>query len=112
MGVYSIVVLSFFSSGISVILILMCGIAVSSCPAMCGFSSFWLTVFCKRRSFTVLRYHSYALSCLTLACSRLQGGGGKLFSKKKCEKHLGAGERQGSGACTHFFNGLLWYISS
>ena len=29
MGVYGIAVLSFFSSGISVILILMCGIAVS-----------------------------------------------------------------------------------
>ena len=33
MGVYGIVVLSLFSSGISVILILMCGIAVSSSPA-------------------------------------------------------------------------------
>ena len=41
MAVYVIAVLSFFSSGISVILILMCGIAVSSCPAVCGFSSFW-----------------------------------------------------------------------
>ena len=41
MGVYGIAVLSFFSSGISVILILMCGITVSSCPAVCGFSSFW-----------------------------------------------------------------------
>ena len=45
MGVYGIAVLSFFSSGISVIWILMCGIAVSSSPAVCGFSSFWLTVF-------------------------------------------------------------------
>ena len=64
MGVYGIAVLSFFSSGISVILILMCGIAVSSSPAVCGFSSFWLTVFGKRRSFTVLRYCSFGLSCL------------------------------------------------
>ena len=40
MGDYGITVLSFFSSGISVILILMCGIAVSSSPAVCGFSSF------------------------------------------------------------------------
>ena len=43
-----------FSNGIQVILILTCGIAVSSSPA-CGFSSFCLTVFSKRRSFTVLR---------------------------------------------------------
>ena len=63
-GVYGIAVLSFFSSGISVILILMCGITVSSCPAVCGFSSFWATVFDKRRSFTVLRYCSFSLSCL------------------------------------------------
>ena len=42
MGVYGIAVLSFFSSGISVILILMCGIAVSSSREVCGFSSFWL----------------------------------------------------------------------
>ena len=55
MGVYGIEVLSFFSSGISEILILMCGIAVSFSRAACGFSSFWLTVFGKRRSFTVLR---------------------------------------------------------
>ena len=34
-----------FSSGISLILILMCGIAVSSSPAVCGFSFFWVTVF-------------------------------------------------------------------
>ena len=61
MGVYGSAVLSFFSSGISVILILMCGIAVSSSPAVCGFSSFWLTVFGKR-SITVLRYCSSGLS--------------------------------------------------
>ena len=64
MGGYGIAVVSFFSSGISVILILMCGIAVSSSPAVYGFSPFWLTVFGKRRSFTVLRYHSFVLSCL------------------------------------------------
>ena len=45
MGVYGIVVLGFFSCGISVIFILTCGIAVSSTSAVCGFSSFWLTVF-------------------------------------------------------------------
>ena len=56
MRVYGIAVLSFFSGGISEILILMCGIAVSSSPAACGFSSFWVTVFGKRRSSTVLRY--------------------------------------------------------
>ena len=45
MGVYGIAVLGFFSCGISVILILTCGIAVSSSLAVCGNSSFWLTVF-------------------------------------------------------------------
>ena len=54
MGVYGIAVLSFFSNGISVVLILTSGIAVSSSPA-CGFSSFCLTLFGKRGSFTVLR---------------------------------------------------------
>ena len=53
-----------FFKGISKILILMCGIAVSSSPGVCGFSHFWLTVFSKRRSFMVLRYRSFALSCL------------------------------------------------
>ena len=38
-GVYSIAVLSLFSSGISVILILMCGIVVSSSPTVYGFLS-------------------------------------------------------------------------
>ena len=47
-----------------------------------------------------------------LACSRLRDSGEKLFSKKKCEKRVGAGERQGGEACTHFFNGLFRYISS
>ena len=42
MGVYSITVLSLFSSSISVILILMCDIAVSSSPVVCVFFSFWL----------------------------------------------------------------------
>ena len=40
-GTWGFTVLSFFSSGISVIL--TCGIAVSSSPAVCGFSSFWIT---------------------------------------------------------------------
>ena len=40
---------------IAVILILMCGVAVSSSPAgVCGLSSFLLTVFGRRGSFTVL----------------------------------------------------------
>ena len=47
-----------------------------------------------------------------VACSRLRDGGGKSFSNKKGEKRAGAGERQGGGACTHFFNGLFRYISS
>ena len=41
-GSYGISVLSFFSSGISVILILTCGIAVSLSPAVCSFSFFIL----------------------------------------------------------------------
>ena len=45
MGVYGIAVLGFFSCGISVIFILTCGIAVSSSLAVCGITSFWLTVF-------------------------------------------------------------------
>ena len=62
LGVYGIAVLGFFSCGISVILILTCGIAVSSSSAVCGFSSFWLTVFGEIRLFTVLRYRLFALS--------------------------------------------------
>ena len=60
MGAYGIAVLSFFSSCISVILILTCSIALSFSPAVCGFSSFWVIIFGKfRRSFTLLWYHSF-----------------------------------------------------
>ena len=52
---YGIAVLSFSSSGVSVILILMCGIVESFSPAVCGFLSFWLTEFGRRRSFMILR---------------------------------------------------------
>ena len=63
MGIYGIAVLGFFSCGISVVLILRCGIAVSSSSAVCGFSSFWLTVFGDWIIlFTVLRYRLFALS--------------------------------------------------
>ena len=62
MGVYGIAVLGFFSCGISVILIFTCGIAVSSSSAVCGFSSFWLTVFGEIRLFPVLRYRLFVLS--------------------------------------------------
>ena len=48
--------------GISVILILTYGIAVSSSSAVCGFSSFLLTVFGEIGLFTVLRYRVFALS--------------------------------------------------
>ena len=34
-------------------------------------------------------------SPFSIACSRLRDGGEKSFSKKKCEKRAGAGERQG-----------------
>ena len=42
----------------------MCGIAELS--SLCGvqFSSFWMTVFEKRRSFMVLLNHSFTFSCL------------------------------------------------
>ena len=63
-GVYFVAALGFFSNGISVILILMGGIVVSCSPTVCGFLSFWLTVFGKRRSFTILWYRSFASSCL------------------------------------------------
>ena len=62
MGVYGFAVLGFFSCGISVIFILTRGIAVSSRSAVCGFSSFRLTVFGEIRWFTVLRYRVFALS--------------------------------------------------
>ena len=62
MGVYGIAVLDFFSCGIAVILILTRGIAVSSGSKVCGFSSFWLTVFGEIRLFTVLWYRLFALS--------------------------------------------------
>ena len=65
MEVYGIAVLGFFSCGISVILILSCGIAVSSSYAVCGFSSFWLTVFGEIRLITVLRHR--LLTCTFLS---------------------------------------------
>lgn len=41
-----------------------CGIAVSPSPSVCSLSSFCLTVFSNRSSFTVSQYNSFALSCL------------------------------------------------
>ena len=58
MGAYGI---EFYPSGISVIWLLKWSIAVSFSPAVCGISSFWLTVFGKRRS----RY------CGTVHCALL-----------------------------------------
>ena len=49
---------------------------------------------------------------LIIAFSRLRHGGEKSFSKQKCKKREGAGERLGGVACTHFFNGLSLYINS
>ena len=75
-----------FSSGNSVIL--MCGTtAVSSSLAVCGFSSFWLTVIGKRRSFTVLWYRSFALSCLkqvNTTCNTKLSMHGKLVVNLQC----------------------------
>ena len=59
---FTVLVLDLFSCGISVILIFTCGIAVLSSSAVCGFSSFWLTVFGEIRLFAVLRYRLFALS--------------------------------------------------
>ena len=60
--------------------------------------------------FVLILSFNEASACI--ACSRLRYGGRKSFSNKKCEKRAGAGERQGGGACMHFFNGLFQYISS
>ena len=57
--IWVVEVLGFISHVISVILILTRGIAVSSSSVVCGFSSFWLTVF----GVTVyIRYRLFALS--------------------------------------------------
>ena len=61
-GTWRFTVLGLFSCGISVILIFTCGIDVLSSSAVCGFSSFWLTVFGEIRLFTVLRYRLFVLS--------------------------------------------------
>ena len=66
----------------------MCGTtAVSSSLAVCGFSSFWLTVIGKRRSFTVLWYRSFALSCLiqvNTICNTKLSMHGKLVVNLQC----------------------------
>ena len=61
---------AFFSSSISVISISMWAVTVSFSSAVCGFSSFWLTVFSKRRSFTVSQYRSFVLSSLIIQFNR------------------------------------------
>ena len=63
MGGYGI---GLFLSVISVILFLMCSIALSSSPAVCGFSSFWLTIFGKR-SFTDLHGIAIPFTCALLS---------------------------------------------
>ena len=54
-------------------------------------------------------HHSHC----TVACSRLQDSGEKLFSKKKCEKRSGAGERPKSRAFyfrfARFNTSVLYY---
>ena len=55
---------AFFQAVFSVYFILMCGIALSSSPAVYGLASFWSTAFGKRRPFTVLGYYLFALSFL------------------------------------------------
>ena len=64
-GALGFTVLNFFSSDISVICILMCGIEVHLAPpSVCGFLSFWVMVLVKRRSSTLMRYRPFELSCL------------------------------------------------
>ena len=64
MGVYGITLLSFLSSGILVILILMCGIAVSSSPVYAVFHPSGYRYSVKEDPLMVLRYCSFGLSCL------------------------------------------------
>ena len=75
-GMWGIYGMELFSSIISVILILMCGIVVSSSPTVYGFSPFWLTV----RSFMVLWYHLFALCCLILVNTNCSTNNSKLKS--------------------------------
>ena len=78
-GVYGIAVLSFFSSSILVILILMCSIALSSRPEVYVFHPFGQRFSVKElRSFAVLRYHLFALSCLIQANTMCKGNNSKL----------------------------------
>ena len=66
MGVYGIAVLRFFSSGISVILIFNdCAVLLYHLALRYAvFHPFGVTVFDKTRSFTLLLYCSFSLSCL------------------------------------------------
>ena len=77
--IFGIAVLGFFSCGLSVILILTCGIAVSSSSAVCGFSLFWLTVFgeirCSRHYRTVyLRFPFDTFSLFPIVETRADKG--------------------------------------
>ena len=69
MGVYGITALDLFSCGISVILIFTCGIAVLSRSAVCGFSSFWLTVIDEIRLFTVITV-PFICAFLSIQCPK------------------------------------------
>ena len=71
MGVYGIAVLGFFPCGIAVILISTCHIAVSSRSTVCGFSSFWLTVFGERRFLTALRYRMKRAKVASIIARRI-----------------------------------------
>ena len=65
-------VLCFFSNGMSVNLILMCGIAVSSSPAACSFLCFWLTSLRKHPFVLALRRWGLQVSGESqTSCARL-----------------------------------------
>ena len=112
MGVYGIAVLSFFSSSILVILILRCSIALSSRPEVYDFSSFWLAFSVKElRSFTVLWYHLFALSCLIQANTMCKGNNSKLNRLIKVNNYFKALDLMvndySSGGGTGY-SGFLW----
>ena len=66
--------------------------------------SFFFVSFCcfSPQTLYLLDWYAATYISLIIACSRLLHGGEKSFSKK-CKKRAWAGERQGGGACTHFF---------
>ena len=55
--------------------------------------------------------HCKLYICMNVACSRLRDSGEKAFSKKKCEKRAGAGERASYFRFARFNTSALYYHS-